>query len=83
MARSTEQGARQLVWAALGPDGKDGPHVRSAMSGGYVSLAEVREPSDFALSKEGYEVQERVWASFSSCDVFAQFTDCVARRLRR
>lgn len=61
MGRTAEQGARQLVWAALGPDGKDGPHVKHTMSGAYVSFAEVREPSDFTISREGYEAQEKIW----------------------
>lgn len=63
LARSAEQGSRQLVWAALGPDGKDGPHVRYAMSGAYVSATEVHEPSDFVISKEGYDAQEKIWVS--------------------
>ena len=62
IARTGEQGARQLVWAALGPDGKDGEHVKY-MRGVYISATAMREPSDFLLSKEGYEMQERVWVS--------------------
>ena len=62
---TAEQGARQHVWAALGPDGKDGPHVKPTMSGAYVSFASVQEPSDFSISREGYEVQERIWMSAS------------------
>lgn len=65
MGRTTEEGARQLVWAALGPDGKDGPHVRH-MRGAYVSTAAVAEPGDYVISKEGYEAQERVWVSRAS-----------------
>lgn len=65
MGRTTEEGARQLVWAALGPDGKDGPHVRH-MRGAYVSTAAVAEPGDYVISKEGYEAQERVWVSYGS-----------------
>ncbi|KAI0093262.1 hypothetical protein BDY19DRAFT_418080 [Irpex rosettiformis] len=61
MGRTPEQGSRQLVWAALGPDGKEGPHVKQNMNGAYVSIAEVREPSDFAISKEGWEAQEKLW----------------------
>ncbi|KAI0812412.1 hypothetical protein BC629DRAFT_1589185 [Irpex lacteus] len=61
LGRTAEQGARQLVWAALGPDGKEGPHVKQTMHGAYVSIAEVREPSDFVISKEGWEAQEKVW----------------------
>jgi retinol dehydrogenase 12 len=62
IGRTAEQGARQLLWTALGPDGKDGEHVKH-LHGAYVSNAEVREPSDFVVSKEGYETQERVWVS--------------------
>lgn len=47
------------MWSALGPDEKDGPHVRHTMAGAYVYLAS-EEPSDFAISREGYDVQERV-----------------------
>lgn len=81
LARSAEQGARQSVWAALGPDGKEGPHVRHALSGAYVSLAQVHEPSDLVISKEGYDAQEKIWvrhflvfncASHSSCILFFQ-----------
>ena len=62
MGRTTEQGARQLIWAALGPDGKDGEHVKH-LRGAYVSIAEVHEPSNFVISKTGYETQERIWVS--------------------
>ncbi|PSS17125.1 hypothetical protein PHLCEN_2v3230 [Hermanssonia centrifuga] len=60
VARTAEQGARQLLWAALGPDGKDGEHVKY-LNGAYVSTLEVREPSDYVISKDGYEAQERIW----------------------
>ncbi len=62
VARTAEQGARQLLWAALGPDGKDGEHVKY-LNGAYVSTLEVKEPSDYVMSKDGYEAQERVWVS--------------------
>ncbi len=70
LGRTAEQGARQLVWAALGPDGKEGPHVKQTMHGAYVSIAEVREPSDFVISKEGWEAQEKVWVSHGSSFMF-------------
>ncbi|KAJ3553195.1 hypothetical protein NM688_g3744 [Phlebia brevispora] len=61
MARTAEQGARQLIWAALGPDGKEGRHV-SWLRGAYVSCTQtVKEPSDFVMSKQGGEVQEKIW----------------------
>jgi retinol dehydrogenase 12 len=61
---TSEEGSRQLVYAALGPDGHDGPHVRKHMSGAYVSLQQVAEPSNFVISKKGWEVQEQLWVGF-------------------
>ncbi|EKM54525.1 uncharacterized protein PHACADRAFT_185443 [Phanerochaete carnosa HHB-10118-sp] len=52
VGRSAEQGARQLLHAALGPDGKEDAHVEY-MRGAYVSCHAVREPSDFVISKDG------------------------------
>ena len=49
LGRTSEQGSRQLLYAALGPDGKDGDHVRF-MRGAYVSCVSVREPSDRELN---------------------------------
>ncbi|GJE88262.1 NAD(P)-dependent dehydrogenase [Phanerochaete sordida] len=60
LGRTPEQGSRQLIHAALGPDGKDGPHVK-IMRGAYISCNALQEPSDFVVSKEGYDVQERIW----------------------
>ncbi|KAJ3556540.1 hypothetical protein NM688_g1968 [Phlebia brevispora] len=62
VGRTAEQGARQLVWAALGPDGKEGKHT-NWLRGAYVSTQGIKEPSDFAISKEGGESQDRIWAS--------------------
>jgi retinol dehydrogenase 12 len=67
MGRTAEQGARQLVWAALGPDGKEGPHVKPTMQGAYVSIAEIRQPSDFVTSREGWDAQESLWVSRTAC----------------
>lgn len=60
LGRTAEQGSRNLLWAALGPDGKDGPHLRY-MRGAYVSGAGLFEPGDNVMSKEGYELQEKLW----------------------
>ncbi|TFK49620.1 short-chain dehydrogenase [Heliocybe sulcata] len=55
--RTSEQGAYQLMWAALGPTNpSDNDHIRGA----YVVDNEITEPSDFVISKEGHEVQERI-----------------------
>ena len=62
IGRSAEQGSRQLLWASLGPDGKDGQHT-AYLDGAYVTCGEVREPSDWVMSLEGHAVQERIWVS--------------------
>lgn len=61
IGRTAEQGARSVVWGALGPDGKDGLHVKEVMNGAYVVYQKVQEPSDFSISKEGFETQEKIW----------------------
>lgn len=59
-ARSGEEGARQLLWAALGPDGKEGKHT-NWLRGAYVSVQSMKEPSDFVISYEGRIAQDKVW----------------------
>ena len=48
LARTTEQGSRQLIWACIG--GKDNI---GQLRGAYISSMQVREPSDSVLSEEG------------------------------
>lgn len=56
VGRSTEEGSRMLVWAAVGDHGHE-----DELRGAYVNLCKVDEPSEFAVSKVGQEVQARVW----------------------
>lgn len=56
LARTTEEGSRQLVWAAIGGVGRE-----FELRGGYVSKADLQEVSDYALSDEGAVVQTRLW----------------------
>jgi retinol dehydrogenase-12 len=56
LARTTEEGSRQLVWAAVGGAGRE-----SELGGGFVSNANLREVSDYVLSAEGAAVQTRLW----------------------
>lgn len=56
VAWTTEQGSRQLVWAALGGD-------PDRLRGGYVSIANVVEPSDYVVGQEGKKLQDRAWVS--------------------
>ena len=54
LARSSEVGSRTLIHAALGGTQKE-------MQGKYLTTCKVDEESDYALSPEGMEVQERIW----------------------
>ena len=56
LARTTEEGSRQLVWAAVGGAGRE-----FELRGGYVSMANLQEVSDYTLSDEGAVVQTRLW----------------------
>jgi hypothetical protein len=56
LARTTEEGSRNLVWAAVGGAGRE-----FELRGGYVSNANLQEVSDYALSDEGAVVQTRLW----------------------
>lgn len=56
LARTSEEGSRQLLWAAIGGVGRE-----FELRGGYVSKADLQEISDFALSDEGAVAQIRLW----------------------
>lgn len=58
LARTTEQGSRQLVWAAVGGTGRE-----FELRGAYVNKANLQEVSDYVLSDEGAVVQTRLWVS--------------------
>ena len=60
LAWTSEQGSRQLVYAAV--DERDN---EDHMKGAYVSHATVAEPSDFVISEEGKTVQDSLWVSLS------------------
>jgi retinol dehydrogenase 12 len=56
IARTTEEGSRQLVWAAVGGVGSE-----FELRGGYVNKGDLQEVSDYVLSDEGAVVQTRIW----------------------
>ncbi|KAF9460542.1 short-chain dehydrogenase [Collybia nuda] len=56
LAHTTEEGSRQLVWAAVG-GAEEGEELRGA----YISCSEVREVSDFVLTKDGMIAQDAIW----------------------
>ena len=56
LAMPTEKSSRRLVWSALG-----GREDEEKMRGAYIGGSRIVEPSDFVLSDEGQQVQERIW----------------------
>ncbi|KAF5317889.1 hypothetical protein D9611_014387 [Ephemerocybe angulata] len=56
LARSTECGSRQLVYAAVG--GSDDP---DRLRGAYLNLYGVEEPSDHTLGEDGKERRDKLW----------------------
>ena len=59
LARSSEQGSRQLVYASVGSE-ENLDHLH----GGYINLHRVDEPSDFVLGDAGNKRQDKLWVSF-------------------
>ncbi|KAI0032010.1 short-chain dehydrogenase [Vararia minispora EC-137] len=55
-ARTAEMGSRTIVWAAVSES-----HREKALHGHFLSDMEVREESDFAVSKEGFAMQKKLW----------------------
>ncbi|KAI0035280.1 short-chain dehydrogenase [Vararia minispora EC-137] len=55
-SRTAEAGGREIVWAAIG-----GRHRERELHGKYISDMEVREEGDFAVSRQGYAMQEKIW----------------------
>ena len=55
LARTTEQGSRQLIWACIG--GKDNI---DQLRGAYISSMQIRESSDFVISEEGKRAQTKL-----------------------
>ena len=58
LARTSEQGSRQLIWACIG--GKDNI---DQLRGAYISSTQVREPSDFVVNEEGKRAQTKLWVN--------------------
>ena len=58
LARSSEKGSRQLIWACIG--GKDNIEQ---LRGAYISSMQIQEPSDFVVSEEGKRAQTILWVN--------------------
>ena len=67
LARTAEEGSRQLMWAAIGGVGRE-----FELRGGYVNRANLQEVSDYVLSDEGAAVQTRIWVR----DIFSHNRTC-------
>jgi len=65
LARTSEEGARQIVYGAVG-----GAEDEDSLRGAYISFAAVREAGDVAISAEGQVVQNKLWAEM--VDILAQ-----------
>ena len=58
LARTTEQGSRQLIWACIGrKDNID------QLRGAYISSMRVQESSDSVVSEEGKLAQTKLWVN--------------------
>ena len=64
-ARTSEEGSRQLVFSAIGPEPTklDDMETIKALRGAYVSNNDVLEPYVWVRSEEGARVQQKVWVS--------------------
>ncbi|KAG5640178.1 hypothetical protein DXG03_009519 [Asterophora parasitica] len=71
LARTSEEGARQLVYAAVGGAEED----EDTMRGAYVSSGHVAEASDFAIGPDGKIVQDILWTEMM--DILAKVDPCV------
>lgn len=60
LARSTENGARQLIYAAIGS-----PEDPERLHGQYLNLHRVEEPSDFVVEEAAKERQDKLWVGLS------------------
>jgi retinol dehydrogenase 12 len=59
LARTTGEGSRTLVWATTVGQNQS----PESLKGAYTSDRRVEEPSDFLYTKEGQEVEKRIWVS--------------------
>ncbi|KAE9408557.1 NAD(P)-binding protein [Gymnopus androsaceus JB14] len=58
LAFTTEEGSRHLVYGAVAGSGSA---AEEKFKGGYIALSQVVEPSDFSISKEGLELEQKYW----------------------
>lgn len=54
IGRTAEEGSRTIVWAALA-------HLDDTLHGRYTTSCRIDEESDYSLSPEGKDVENRIW----------------------
>jgi retinol dehydrogenase-12 len=62
-ARKTADGAKTYIWAALAGKQKDQNSLRENLRGAFTMDCEITEPSDYSLSRDGREAEEKLWVS--------------------
>ncbi|KAJ7102844.1 hypothetical protein C8R44DRAFT_945643 [Mycena epipterygia] len=74
IARAPEMGSRTIVHAAVNPNGKQ-------QNGRYLANCRVEQESDFSLSEEGLEVQNRLWEETINllCEIDPRVNDILQR----
>ncbi|KAF9050575.1 short-chain dehydrogenase [Panaeolus papilionaceus] len=79
LARTAEEGSRQLVWAALGS-----PEDTESLRGAYISSMKVCESSDFAISEESRAVHDKIWDTMlrELASVNPKLTEIVSTHLK-
>jgi len=60
VARTTEEGARQLIYAAIAGE-KEGEVQVESLKGAFIQHVAVASPSPWVTSEEGGKVQEIFW----------------------
>lgn len=68
LARTSEEGSRQIVFAAIGGDEENGG--KDALRGAYITLSKIRECSDWVIGEDGQRAQNKIWVWSLSFDFF-------------
>ena len=61
-AKTSEEGSRSVIYAALGPEGATRDELK-ILRGGYVSEAKLDEASEWVLTEDWKWAQEEAWVS--------------------
>ncbi|PPQ80660.1 hypothetical protein CVT25_001622 [Psilocybe cyanescens] len=59
LARTSEEGSRQIVFAAIGDE-----ENKNELRGAYLTMSKVQEPSDWVIGEDGQRAQNKIWNEF-------------------